>query len=88
MNDLLGHLGNENLILHFFALSYASSFLYVCGDGELSFGNFIESLGFGLAILVASVLGLILFKSIGSLWAGVSMPRTIASSVVAPVGAF
>ena len=60
----------------------------MCGDGEPSFGNLIVSLGLGLAILVASTRGLILFRSIESLWAGVSSPRHIASSDTTPVGAF
>lgn len=67
-------------------LSWASSLLYVWGDGSLFLTGFFfsSSLVLGFMILVASVLFLILSKSIGFKCDGVSIPLNAASSVYPP----
>ena len=83
-------LENEYLTIDFLVLSFASSCLYVWGDGELSRTGFFCSSSFalGFTILTARVRFFILSNAIGSLCDGVSNPLNWASSVVPPIGDF
>jgi len=90
MNDSYLFFEKVYLIMDEENLSFASSILYVCGDGSFVRTAFLfsSSTALGFTIFAAKVLLRILSISIGLKCEGVSSPLKAASSVYPPPSDF